>query len=240
VQGAKRRVLLGDQDVQRFRDQGFLVLPRIASRADLESLRTAVDAAVRTGAGVEQCDEDTAAGETSSPTRRRYQFLPDLHVLNPALASARYRKICDGIARQLLGGIAALAGMAVYYKPARRGSSTPWHQDAGYVPMDYPESLSFWMALDDVTPANGCLYFIPASHRWGVRPHRRRNGDPALKTLTTDVAPEEIAAAVPCALQAGAATVHGLRTLHFSGPNVTARGRRAVILDYQLTAASTD
>ena len=67
---------------------------------------------------------------------------------------------------------------------ASRGSTIPWHQDEAY----WEPSLSYhavgaWMPLDDVDVDNGCLWFVPGSHRGEVLPHHHLGDDPAVHIL---------------------------------------------------------
>ncbi|MDB6042320.1 MAG: Deoxyhypusine synthase [Gammaproteobacteria bacterium] len=63
-------------------------------------------------------------------------------------------------------------------KPAHQGGATPWHQDEAYrVAPDFDyRQVSIWVPLQDATLENGCMMYIPGSHRSGVLPHRSRGG----------------------------------------------------------------
>ncbi len=69
------------------------------------------------------------------------------------------------IARHLIGDDIILWGTTIFGKPARGGKETPWHQDGEYYPIRPLEVLTIWIPLDDVTPENGPMRFIPGSHR---------------------------------------------------------------------------
>ena len=55
-------------------------------------------------------------------------------------------------------------------KYPKDSKATAWHQDSPYWPMNEPGALSCWMALDDVTVARGCMWFVPGSHKVGPLP----------------------------------------------------------------------
>ena len=121
------------------------------------------------------------------------------------------------------------SGGHMILKPAHDGPETPWHQDEAYWdPTEIPHSLSVWMPLDPATTKSGCMHFVPGSHRGEVRWHRHIDDNPLIHGLVTDdVDPTE---AVACPVPAGGATFHHCRTLHYAGPNTTARQRRAYII----------
>ena len=53
----------------------------------------------------------------------------------------------------------------VMTKQPRYSSLTGWHQDIRYWSFQRPELISVWLALGRETPDNGCLSFIPGTHR---------------------------------------------------------------------------
>ena len=79
------------------------------------------------------------------------------------------------------------------------------------------------MPLQDATIESGCMQFVPWSNgvQPEVLPHHHINNDPRIHGLELD----DLAvtkAAVGCPMPAGGATFHVMRTLHYSGPNLTA------------------
>ena len=57
-------------------------------------------------------------------------------------------------------------------QPANADVTTPWHQDEAYW-LDMPDkrAVSFWVALQDVNVDNGCMWFVPGSHKLPLREH---------------------------------------------------------------------
>ena len=126
-------------------------------------------------------------------------------------------------------------------------NETPWHQDYSYSQMPVAaagtaidnHSLNFWVALDDVDEANGCMHFIPGLHKKPLLPHFVALGEPddPGRLLATDAAPVD--RAVPMHLPAGGASVHFEGTPHHAGGNhTTDRQRRAYIFIISKIASS--
>jgi ectoine hydroxylase-related dioxygenase (phytanoyl-CoA dioxygenase family) len=94
----------------------------------------------------------------------------------------------------------------------------------------------FWLALDDVDETMGCMEFVPGAHRQPMPEHHVASGDPSdegrLLAIVDPAAKLDLSLAVKCPLTAGSATVHGYTTPHFTGPNRSARGRRAFIFSF--------
>jgi phytanoyl-CoA hydroxylase len=110
------------------------------------------------------------------------------------------------------------------------GNPTSWHLDNPYWSFDAKDALSIWVALDDATLNNGCLYYLPGTHRVA------RYETPNIGANMTDlfqVYPEwrEIApVAVPC--PAGTAVFHNGLVAHGAGANMTNKPRRAMTCAY--------
>ena len=120
-------------------------------------------------------------------------------------------------------------------KPALVGEALPWHQDEAYWdPAMIYRALGCWLPLDDATIENGCMSYIPGSHRSEVLPHRHVGDDPRVHALFTSPASADIERAVPVPVPAGGAVFHHSRTLHASGPNRTDKARRAYANEWQL------
>src|SRR5205085_8106879 len=120
-------------------------------------------------------------------------------------------------------------------KPALHGVETPWHQDEAYWdPAFEYESMSIWISLQEATEENGCMWFVPGSHRLDVLPHHSIDNNPRIHGLEVDGA--DVVKAIACPLPAGGCTIHHNRTLHYTGPNRSSQPRRALILGFGLPA----
>ncbi len=75
------------------------------------------------------------------------------------------------IARHFLGNDIIVKFNSVFVKPAKTGSATPWHQDNGLWRDGETEPFNAWMALDPATRENGCMQFVPGSHKGEIVQH---------------------------------------------------------------------
>jgi ectoine hydroxylase-related dioxygenase (phytanoyl-CoA dioxygenase family) len=67
------------------------------------------------------------------------------------------------ILHQIIGPQVDFLSVKSVFKNSATTFSSPWHQDRFY--WGGIEKISIWIALDDATPDNGCLKFIPGTHR---------------------------------------------------------------------------
>jgi 2-oxoglutarate-dependent dioxygenase len=152
----------------------------------------------------------------------------DLWRDNPVFAGLVARADVVTRVEELLGGPVRLFRDHAFYKPAGKGeaSNLVLHQDNRYWHLEPPQAVTIWVALDDATVANGCVHYVPGSHRRGRIEHERTDPDSVLLAAVTD---EQ---AVPYPVPAGAALVHHAQVLHGSPPNRTAAPRRAYCIVY--------
>jgi ectoine hydroxylase-related dioxygenase (phytanoyl-CoA dioxygenase family) len=140
-----------------------------------------------------------------------------------------YHRRALSVARQLIGNDVAFDFDMLIDKAPNTLCPTPWHQDTAYwVKREDGRAVSSWLALDDAFLENGCMWYVPGSHRMEVRPHRKAvRGGVALECDCS----EDEGVAVP--MRAGTSIFHHGATLHYSRSNSTGKHHRAFILNYR-------
>ena len=135
-------------------------------------------------------------------------------------------------ASQLLGGPVRFWHDQLFCKPAHHGGVVAWHQDYSYWTRTEPMShLTCWIALDDSDRDNGCLYYVPGSHRWKLLPVTGLTGN--MDEIMTVLTPEQKQAflPVPIELKRGQCTFHHPLMVHGSYANRSGRPRRATLIN---------
>ena len=120
----------------------------------------------------------------------------------------------------------------LFCKPAHHGGVVAWHQDYSYWTRTGPiQHLTCWIALDDSTKENGCLYYVPKSHEWGLLDKPELAGDMnGIMDYLNDQQKKEFKP-VPIELKAGYGTFHHPLLMHGSYENKSDRSRRAFVLN---------
>jgi hypothetical protein len=232
---AEFAVALRPEQVEEFRTRGFTHVERVTSDTELAWLGELYDWLFREriqavpGGYFDLSRPYESAGQDLQP-----QLLAP-EALVPELRKTSLFQNGRRLASVLLGAeLEAVRGWGhMIRKPARIGAPLPWHQDEAYWDpgFDYA-ALGVWMPLDPATRESGCMSFIPGSHRGEVRKHRHVGDDPSVHALFTEDVDETRAESLP--LASGGAILHHCRTLHSSGPNRSARVRRAYANEFQL------
>jgi ectoine hydroxylase-related dioxygenase (phytanoyl-CoA dioxygenase family) len=231
---------LSPAQIAGFFEDGFVIVERIADIDEIAGLQEIYDAVFTERRGWDVGDLFDLTG-VESPDRELQlpqMFWPSHYA--PELARSRLYRNAHRAAHQLLGAEARCVFEHAILKPPHCEADTPWHQDDAFnrIGTGYSESISVWMPLQDVSLQNGCLHYVPGSHRGPLFPHRSLHGDSRIHALEalplTDA--ESVAVPVPVPVPAGAAVIHHSRTLHWAGPNATAQPRRACTLGFAVTS----
>jgi ectoine hydroxylase-related dioxygenase (phytanoyl-CoA dioxygenase family) len=227
-------LVLTPEQIEFFHREGYLSLPAITSPEEVAQLCDIYDHLFETKAGRDQGDHlDLTSHDDNEQQEPTLPQIMNPSKYAPALKDTQLRANAEAIARQLFGERTEFRFDHAIRKPARIGSATPWHQDEAYNSpvLDYNE-VSIWIPLQPATVENGCMWFVPGSNHAGILPHHPIGNDPRVIGLEVANPDEMSKGAVACELPAGGATIHHCKTLHYTGPNVSAGPRRAYIVAF--------
>jgi phytanoyl-CoA hydroxylase len=219
---------LSDAQIASYQDNGFLVVENFLDTDELADWRRNTDAAVaerleRKNGMHNQGDPDGFYAKVFTQCIK----LADTH-------EGMQRLMHDPRLGEMAGMLSGADGMRIWhdqalYKPAF-GNPTCWHLDNPYWSFSAPNAISLWVALDDATLGNGCMWYIPGSHKTA----RFDNAGigPNLADLFT-VYPEWTQIdPVACPCPAGSAVFHHGLVAHGAGANMTNKPRRAMTCGY--------
>jgi phytanoyl-CoA hydroxylase len=212
--------------LNQFREVGFFLsermfaddlLDRIAD--DFEQLRAEQDAAIR------------KSGERDGISLEGRNFIFAIDEQSAAGRELFTSANLVEMAIELMGPDLRLYWNQAVTKAPKSGASFSWHQDTGYHAIEPAEYLTVWIPLEDSTVENGTIWVLPGSHHDGVQEH-------VLDEATGDKVgyrgdEEGVAVEVP----KGSAAVFSSLLMHRSGPNTSAKPRRAYVVQYSPTGA---
>lgn len=144
-------------------------------------------------------------------------------------------------ASQFLGGSVRFWHDQLFCKPARHGGVVAWHQDYSYWTRTQPMNhLTCWIGLDDSTEENGCLQYIPGSHKWDLLEVTGLAGDmDAIQSVLNDDQKEQFKPR-PIELKRGEASFHHPLMVHGSYANNSPHSRRAMVINVVLDGVRSE
>jgi len=216
---------LTQEQIDFYRANGFVILHDFLTPDELETWRDGVDSAVK-GRGKQRIlNQDTVIDEESYYNKvfvQRVNLWQDNEQIRKLIVDNRLGKMAATLAG--VDGVRLWHDQCLIKQPW--ANPTGWHLDNPFWSWHSRDAVSLWVALDDVTLQNGCLYFLPGTHKTarydnsGIGPNI---GD------IFKVYPEWAALdAVPAIMKAGSCSFHNGLIAHGAGPNMTPGWRRAM------------
>ena len=155
---------LSDEQIDQYRNEGFIVIERLFDASDLAR----VDAAIRQLTDVALRGGDFSKILELEPEPVDEQRVPR-RIFNPYDQHDNFRELAhdprllDKV-ESLINGNFNLQHSKLNMKPARVGSAVEWHQDLAYFPHTNDDLVTTLVYLDDATEENGCLQVLPRHH----------------------------------------------------------------------------
>ncbi len=225
------------QQIAFYQDNGFLILENFLTPAEVEEIIAAVSEAVS------QMGKQKVAGDGNKELVEGESFYDKVFVqrlnlwkINPTIK----KYFLDPALGEMLCKLTGAAGMRVWHDQTLQkqpwANPTAWHLDNPYWSFHSRQAISIWVALDEATLQNGCMYYLPGSHKLA----RYDNVDigqnmDALFEYYPEFRTIEPVAAV---MKPGDAGFHNGLTAHGAGPNMTPRWRRAMTCAYMPEGAT--
>jgi hypothetical protein len=182
--------------------------------------------------------EPVAPDMTDEEVLHRILCIHQPHFISPVIEKyVRHPKICGALSQIAAahlpwwdGSVKCMQSMYFVKPPGFQGQA--WHQDEIYIPTRDRSLIGAWIAVDDATVENGCLYIIPGSHKRGYLYPQREHGNPD----EFDFAPESYgfdeSVEVPVEVKAGALVFFNGYLLHRSYKNRSDVYRRVLVNHY--------
>jgi len=222
--------------IEFYQQNGYIIIEDFLSPEELNIWRNAVEAALTDRKGqkmpgkVATINEDDGINNDAEYFSKVFDQLINLWQTNEAVKELMIDERIGKMAAELAGvdGIRIWHDQALFKKPW--ANPTSWHLDTPFWSFTDRRALSIWVALDDATLENGCLFFIPESHQKTSfeNPGIGKNMDsifeiyPEFKTKGSIAAP----------MKAGSCSFHNGLTIHGAHANMTPGSRRAMTCAY--------
>jgi ectoine hydroxylase-related dioxygenase (phytanoyl-CoA dioxygenase family) len=223
--------LLSGEQINFFHENGYLAGIKTLDETQIAVLRGALDELMKPAQAANPHFYEYHTNESAEKDKILFHALGAWRVseaFHDSLWNLRYLVP----AAQLLGGAVRFWHDQIFVKPARDGGVVAWHQDYSYWTRTAPVNhLTCWIGLDDSTRENGCVHYVPRSHRWNLLP--RKNLANNMEAIFDDLTAAQKRDFRPVAveLKKGEASFHHPLTVHGSFENFSGKARRAVVIN---------
>jgi phytanoyl-CoA hydroxylase len=235
-----------------FLKNGYLVVTSAANDGEIQSLVDETTAICRgklgdfrkasskgrnpSGATVaEQPDFASFEGRNDEAVLREFLCV---HQISPEMLRFLAHPVIVDVLTRVIGPNVKCMQSMLFLKAAGKPGQA-WHQDEDYIPTRDRSLCGAWIAMDDATVENGCLWVIPGSHRSGVRwpmfPHNDGRFDYATEAFGFPYSDSD---AVPVEVPRGSIVFFNGYLLHRSLPNRAKNGFRRALVNHYMSAES--
>ena len=223
---------LSEEQVNFFKENGYLANVKMLDEKQIEIIRSEIEELADPKHPGHHLFYEFHSNESADPSTVLFHALGAWRI-KPGLHDVLWNPRFLVAASQLLGDVPVRFWHdQLFCKPPKKGGVVAWHQDYSYWTRTKPVAhLTCWCGLDDSTKENGCLQYVPGSHRWGLLDKPELAGD--LMGIENYLTPEQKKEfkPVPVETKAGEAIFHHPVTLHGSGENKSNRPRRAFVIN---------
>jgi hypothetical protein len=228
---------LNEEQVRSFVENGYLCVPGLLATDELAELKTDLNRIAR-GHYPSATLKPLPADVSDADALENILFISQPHTVSPVIRKyIAHPEIC-GVLSQITaahlpfwdGSVKCVQSTLFVKPPLFQGQA--WHQDELFIPTRDRSLIGAWVAIDDATVENGCLYVIPESHRSGYLYQQRPHTNPDEFDATPECYGFDESAEIPLEVTAGTVVFWNGYLLHRSRRNRSSGYRRALVNHY--------
>ncbi|MEE3233141.1 MAG: phytanoyl-CoA dioxygenase family protein [Candidatus Latescibacterota bacterium] len=215
---------ISSDQIDEYRRDGVLVIENFLDGDELALWRKNVEDAVEQRQDRKLADGTMRSGDSfyDRVFTQRINLWMDHAGMRDLILDERIGKLAAELAG--IDGIRVWHDQALIKEPW--ANPTAWHLDNPYWSFSSSNAISIWIALDDATLSNGCLYFLPGTHK---EASFENSGITQEMADLFGVYPDWIKRKpLPGPMRAGDCSFHNGLTAHGAGANMTPNRRRAM------------
>jgi ectoine hydroxylase-related dioxygenase (phytanoyl-CoA dioxygenase family) len=223
--------MLTQAQIAEYNEIGAIVVPDVLTPAEVQNLRAVTDGFVERARGLTGHTEIYDLEDSHSAENPRVRRIKAAHKHHEAYAALTRHPRIIAVLQDLWGSHIRFDTAKLNMKCAGFGAPVEWHQDWAFYPHTNDDLAAVGVMFDDMAMENGPLMIIPGSHRGPIFDHHADGvfcG--AMDPNNRDV---DYAKAIPLTGKAGSITVHHVRAVHGSAPNLSASDRRLLLFQFR-------
>lgn len=229
---------LSHAQLQQFKIDGFLVLPGLISRDDIEKLRTLTQTHLAKRVEPFELETDVqypgAPEATNNVGGNTIRRLLNAYYRDKLFKQFAKHSVVTGATRQILDCEKLLLNPnhhnCVMTKQPEYSSDTLWHRDTRYWNFNNKYLVNAWFALGDEQAENGGMKILPGSHRWDVRQEALDDAQFLIQTHEDNI--QRLKTQVNVDLKAGDVLLFSAHCFHAADRNLTNESKYSMVFTY--------
>ena len=226
------------RNIEFYREKGYLIAPALLQDADIRQLKEETGQIFRGKRGAPDGLIPVSDQESDAEVLKKYVAIHFPHKISPVIRKyLSHPRITDILQHIISPNIKCMQSMLFVKAPGKAGQS--WHQDEYYIPTRDCSLVGAWIAIDDATVENGCLWIIPGSNKpaW-IRPRIKNLSSEYADPDTIDVSAYTEGDMLPMEVKSGSVVFFNGYTLHSSLRNKTGDCFRTALVNHYMSAES--
>jgi phytanoyl-CoA hydroxylase len=225
-------------EVEFYRENGYLVVENALNADEVEALRRDTVDICRGEFGAVRGIRKHSPDETDDEVMRNYLCIHFPHKISNTMEHFLAHPVMVDVLTKIIGPNVKCMQSMLFIKAAGKPGQA-WHQDEDFIPTRDRTLTGGWIAMDDATLDNGCLWVLPGSHKRGILYQMQKQDDPRFDCTDESFGfPYKDEDAVPVEVKAGAIVFFNGYLLHRSLPNTRTTGYRRVLVNHYMSAES--
>lgn len=227
---------ISKENIAFYAQYGYLVAPGLLSASEIGDLKKETAAIFRGERGYVDGLLPVEENESDSEVLKKYVAIHFPHKISPLVFdSLSHQKIVDVLVNIVSPNVKCMQSMLFVKGPGKAGQA--WHQDEYYIPTRDRSLTGVWIAIDDATIDNGCLWIVPGRPAHMMRRVANDSNEYAdVDTIDVSAYPSE--EVIPVEVKSGSVVFFNGYTLHSSKRNKTADCFRTALVNHYMSAES--
>ena len=224
-----------DYNIAFYATYGYLIAPRLVDKEEINALKKETAAIFRGTCGYVDGMLPVGDEEPDSEVLKKYVAIHFPHKISKLIYDFLFhKKIVDVLTKIVSPNLKCMQSMLFVKGPGKAGQA--WHQDEYYIPTRDRSLVGAWIAIDDATVDNGCLWIIPG--RLGYMMQRVKNDNNEYADVDTIDVSAYNDQMIPVEVNSGSVVFFNGYTLHSSRRNKTAHNFRTALVNHYMSAES--
>ncbi|MBS0029244.1 phytanoyl-CoA dioxygenase family protein [Chitinophaga sp. 22321] len=223
------------ENIAFYKVYGYLVAPQLLNTHEIDELKKETAAIFRGQRGHVDGLLPVAAAESDADVLKKYVAIHFPHKISPLVHQYLFHpKIVEVLTNAVSPNVKCMQSMLFVKGPGKAGQA--WHQDEFYIPTRDQSLIGVWIAIDDATIENGCLWIIPGRPGYMMPRVKNDNTEYAdVDTIDVSGCKEEM---IPVEVAKGSVVFFNGYTLHSSRRNKTTDCFRTALVNHYMSAES--